>query len=576
MPGLGRRRPKRRHLFAWLAAAFVGLLPLPLGTGTAGAASYVPIAGEGSSWSANAINQWIADTHQFGMRVSYTPDGSSAGRQAYINGTTDFAGSDIPFQTHSDDGSAPEGPVPPYAYMPDTSGGTTFMYNLLINGQRVTNLRLSGQNIAKIFTGVITNWNDPALTADNPGLRLPNRQIVPVVRSDGSGSTAQFTLWMISQYPGIWNAYCQRSGRAPACGETSYYPTIPGMVAQAGDLGVAGYIAQGFAQGAIGYVEYSYAKNAGFPVAKMLNAAGYYTEPTPDNVAVSLLKAQVDTTDVNDPSKYLTQNLSQVYPDPDPRTYPLSSYSYMILPTKVEGQFSMAKGNTLAAFSYYAMCQGQQESGSLGYSPMPINLVEAAFQQIRKIPGAVVQNINIQSCHNPTFTANGTNLLADDAPFPPACDKKGPTQCTTGTGGAAKQPTVLSNGTAGSSGGAGASSSGGGGSGGSGGAAGGTGTATSAGGRSAGTRAANGALRGTSATACNPDTGSCTGSSGANADSANNSSGGSGLDASAQNTVLAARSGWTSTQTLMVLAGLLFLAIIIVPGLVARRLGRTK
>ena len=58
--------------------------------------------------------------------------------------------------------------------MPITAGGTVFMYNLNINGQRVTNLRLSGQNIAKIFTGVITNWDDPALAADNPGLDLPN------------------------------------------------------------------------------------------------------------------------------------------------------------------------------------------------------------------------------------------------------------------------------------------------------------------------------------------------------------------------------------------------------------------
>ena len=74
--------------------------------------------------------------------------------------------------------------------MPITAGGTVFMYNLKINGQQVTNLRLSGENIAKIFTGAITNWDNPALAADNPGLNLPNESIVPVVRSDGAGSTA--------------------------------------------------------------------------------------------------------------------------------------------------------------------------------------------------------------------------------------------------------------------------------------------------------------------------------------------------------------------------------------------------
>jgi phosphate transport system substrate-binding protein len=553
----------RRQARALLGVGMVALPTLLMGSTPASAAGYVPIAGEGSSWSANAIDQWIADVHQYGMRISYTPDGSSAGRQAYINGTTDFAGSDIPFQTHSDDGSTPETNVPPFAYMPDTAGGTTFMYNLQINGQRVTNLRLSGQNIAKIFTGVITNWDDPALAADNPGLRLPNRQIVPVVRSDGSGSTAQFSLWMISQYPDIWIAYCQRSGRAPACGETSYYPTIPGMIAQSGDLGVAGYVSQGFAQGSIGYVEYSYALNAHFPVAKMLNRAGYYTEPTPYAVAVSLLAARIDTTDVNDPSKYLTQDLSQVYINPDPRVYPMSSYSYMILPTAVKGQFTTAKGNTLGAFSYYAMCQGQQESGSLGYSPMPINLVQAAFNQIRKIPGVTPENIVIQNCHNPTFTPSGANLLAVEAPLPPACDKQGPTQCATGTGGA-RQPTNLTNGP-GSSGG-GPSGSSGAGSGGSRAASSGA-SRYAAGAAGRASRSGPGSQGSASTAACNPDTGSC-GGGGTGA----NGGGPSNLDASAQNTTLAAKSGWTSTQTLMVLALLFVLAIILVPGLVARHM----
>jgi ABC-type phosphate transport system substrate-binding protein len=461
------------------------------------------------------------------------------------------------------------------------------MYNLVINGQRVTNLRLSGENIAKIFTGVITNWDDPALAKDNPELKLPNRQIVPVVRSDGSGSTAQFTLWMISRYPSLWNAYCARSGRAPACGETSYYPTLPGMVAQSGDLGVAGYVAQGFAQGAIGYVEYSYAINEGFPVAKMLNSDGYYTEPTPDNVAVSLLKAQIDTTDINDPEKYLTQNLSQVYGDPDPRVYPLSSYSYLILPTAVEGQFTKAKGNTLAAFSYYAMCQGQQESGREGYSPMPINLVEASFNQIRKIPGAVVQNINIQSCNNPTFTSNGTNLLADDAPYPQACDKEGATQCATGTGGA-KQATVLSGGGSGSSssesggssnGGSGSGSGGSAGSSGAGGSGGGSGGGATSGHRAVGAgikgHTGSTAASGTASTAaCNPDTGSCGGPVASNSGQASNGSG-SALDASANDFTVPAKQGWTSTQTLMIVAGLLLLAVILVPGLVARHLKQT-
>ena len=565
-----RRRalPRARFIVALtLAATIFGTIPVR----PAAADSFVPIAGAGSTWSQNAIDQWRRDVQQYGMRIDYAGTGSSDGRRQFLNGTVDFAASDIPFQFHPEDNSAPENPKPgSYAYIPVTAGGTVLMYNLSINGQRVTNLRLSGQNIAKIFTGAITTWNDPGIAADNPGLTLPARTIVPVVRSDGSGSTAQFTMWMISQQPGIWNAYCQKSGRAPACGQTSYYPTVSGMVAQSGDLGVAGYVAQSYAEGAIGYVNYSYALNANFPVAKMLNAAGYYTEPTPDNVAVSLLKAQINT----DPSSqdYLTQQLNGVYSDSDPRTYPLSSYSYMIVPTIVQGQFSTDKGKTLGAFSYYAMCQGQQESASLGYSPMPINLVQASFDQIRKIPGVVVQNINIQSCNNPTFSADGTNLLADHAPMPQACDKQGSTQCASGTGGAKSSTPVslAAGGTAGAGGALVAASGSAGGSGGSAGGPAGTkangGTATTSGRNTRGAGGAAGSAAASSGVAasqqqCDPDTGAC-GTTGGD--------GSTSQQAFASPRTLASNRGWHGTQTLMVLVAVLTLALVLAPGIAAR------
>ncbi len=425
----------RRVVLAVIALCAMAMIVGSVPGERADAQSFQRISGEGSSWSANAIDAMRVNVRQFGITVDYNPSGSSAGRKNFLNGTVDFAASDIPFQFEPEDGSAPENPAPgSYAYIPVTAGGTAFMYNLTINGQRVTNLRLSGENIAKIFTGVITQWNDPALVADNPGLTMPARAIVPVVRSDGSGSTAQFSLWMIAQHKGIWEAYCAKTGRTNKCGSTSFYPTSGNMIAQGGDLGVAGYVSQGFAEGAIGYVNYSYALGVQFPVAKVLNAAGYYTEPTPENVAVSLLQAKINTNEAN-PATYLTQDLSAVYTDTDPRNYQLSSYSYFILPTKVGGQFNEAKGRTLAEFTYYAMCQAQQQSASLGYSPMPVNLVTASFDQIAKIPGAEPQNINVQSCNNPTFSPSGENVLAANAPRPQECDRQGPAQCATGTGG---------------------------------------------------------------------------------------------------------------------------------------------
>ncbi|HEY0248444.1 MAG TPA: hypothetical protein VGC45_09300, partial [Gryllotalpicola sp.] len=184
-------------------------------------------------------------------------------------------------------------------------------------------------------------------------------------------------------------------------------------------------------------VEYSYALNTGFPVAKLLNQAGYYTEPTAGHVAVSLLKAQLD----NDPASpnYLTEDLSQVYTDPDPRSYELSSYSYLVLPTNVsEGSFSLNKGLTLADFGAYLLCEGQQIVDQLGYSALPYNLVVAGQQQIQKIPGGNPRIKSIQQCRNPTFSTSGNTLankLADTDPQPAVCDKRGPVQCGIGTGG---------------------------------------------------------------------------------------------------------------------------------------------
>jgi phosphate ABC transporter phosphate-binding protein len=426
----------RRWVLTALAAAAL-VTPMFQAAPAASAASYVPIAGAGSTWSANAIDDWVTNVAQYGMVVNYSAVGSTSGRQDFAEGTVDWGASEIPYGVHDGDNYDPP-PTRGYAYMPDTAGGTTFMYNLKIGETRVTNLRLSGAAIAGIFTGVITNWDNSIIQADNPGLTMPNLRIVPVVRSDGSGATAEFTEWMLSTEGSYWTAYCAEVGRSP-CTQTSAYPVLPNsaMVGQSGDLGVSGYVSQQQANGAIGYVEYSYALETGFPVALVLNQAGYYTEPTAENVAVSLLQAQINM-DQSSPL-YLTQNLSDVYTDPDPRTYELSSYSYMILPTSSEAPMNTAKGYTLGAFGAYLLCQGQVPLDALGYSSLPINLVEAGFQQLQKIPGnqvATTSAAQIQNCHNPTFSTNGTNTLADEDPDPPACDKRGTTQCTTGTGGA--------------------------------------------------------------------------------------------------------------------------------------------
>jgi phosphate ABC transporter phosphate-binding protein len=453
----GIRMRAHRLAGSIMALAAAAVISIYAGAQPAAAATYVPINGAGSTWSANAIDDWVTNVAQYGMTINYQPVGSTSGRQEFADGTVDWGASEIPYGV-KDGNNVDPAPSRGYAYMPDTAGGTVFMYNLKIGNTRVTNLRLSGAAIAGIFTGAITNWDNSIIANDNPGLTMPNLQIVPVVRSDGSGATAEFTQWMLATQPTDWTKYCTEVGRNP-CTQTSSYPVLPNsaMIGQSGDLGVSGYVSQAQADGAIGYVEYSYALETGFPVALVLNAAGYYTEPTAENVAVSLLQAQINMDKGS--ADYLTQNLANVYTDTDPRTYELSSYSYMILPTDLSPPMNTAKGYTLGAFGSYLLCQGQVPLDALGYSSLPINLVEAGFQQLQKIPGNQVPSTTtsqIQNCHNPTFSTNGTNTLADEDPYPPACDKQGTTQCSTATGGATTstpvKPSARGSGSPGSSG----------------------------------------------------------------------------------------------------------------------------
>ncbi|WP_120321872.1 phosphate ABC transporter substrate-binding protein PstS [Catellatospora citrea] len=421
---------RRRRWSARLLAAVLVMASVPITAAPAHAVAYVPISGAGSTWSGPAIIQWASNVTQYDMTVNYQAQGSSDGRNRFKAGTVDFGVSEIPYGL-TDGGVTDLPPRRKFAYMPIVAGGTAFMYNLTIGDHRVTNLRLSGETIAKIFTGVITRWDDKQIKADNPRLTLPGRKIVPVVRSDGSGTTAQFTLWLSATYPELWNAYCRKAGRnSSPCGFTSDFPVVSGsgFVAQAGSDQVSGYTKNNVAT--ITYVEYSYAKNANFPVAKMRNAAGYFIEPTAYSVAVALTEARIKSD--------LTQDLTRVYGNSDKRTYPLSSYSYMIIPVdEIPPGFSLEKGRSLSDFAYYFLCEGQRQAEDLGYSPLPVNLVTAAKQQVDRIKGAVPQAIDGRSCNNPTLTANGKNALAEKAPNPKECDlaSRGD-QCASGTGGA--------------------------------------------------------------------------------------------------------------------------------------------
>jgi ABC-type phosphate transport system substrate-binding protein len=222
----GSRRGRERRLAALLAALVVAAGMLSVFASSAGAAQgFVPISGSGSTWSLNALDQWRRNVAGlYGITVNFAPNGSTSGRNDFRAGQVDFAVSEIPYGL-SDGGVLDPLPGRAFGYMPIVAGGTSFMYNLKIGNTRVSNLRLSGDTITKIFTQQITNWSDPAIKADNPGLALPARKIVPVVYSNGSGTTAQFTTWMANQYGPQWDDYCHRNGRAlTPCGFTSFFP----------------------------------------------------------------------------------------------------------------------------------------------------------------------------------------------------------------------------------------------------------------------------------------------------------------------------------------------------------------
>jgi phosphate transport system substrate-binding protein len=428
------------------AAAMLLALQLAVlaGPGAASAApTYALVQGSGSSWAANAVNQWVATVAGSDMHVVYTANGAAQGRKDYANKSTDFGVTDSPYRGKDPTTGATDSPLGrSFAYLPIVSGGTSFPYHVEVGGKMVRNLRLSGETIAKIFTNKVTNWNDPAITKDNNGRALPSIPIIPVVRADGAGITNQFTTWLVSQYPSLWQE-CNGGKLAPS----DYFPLNCGETrgpqkAQSGSDGVMNYVKSDGANGAIAMEEYSYPLSAGFPVLKVLNRSGYYTLPTQYNVAVALTRAQINT-NPKDPN-YLTQKLDNVYVNPDKRTYPLSSYVYAIIPTAAnDSRMTTAKRQTIVDFLKYSICEGQSAVGPIGYSPLPINLVQAGFTQVNKLKladdkvsfdASIIKDV--KNCHNPTFIPGkpSENYLAKIAPFPADCDRPGQGPCAEGSG----------------------------------------------------------------------------------------------------------------------------------------------
>jgi phosphate ABC transporter phosphate-binding protein len=383
-----------RRRIATVALAILILGAAPARTALAGSS----INGSGSTWSQIAVDQWRADVSRFGLSVNYSGTGSSQGRAFFIANQTDFAVSEIPFEDEELRSLKRQ-----FQYLPIVAGGTSLMYSLKDSGgNQVRDLNLSARSAAGIFTGDITFWDDPAIKADNKKIDLPHNAIVPVVRSDGSGTSAQFSAYISAMEPGTWSRFAKANGINGKY--TSYWPQFPGAVGQSGSDGVANFVANRYTgANTITYVEAGYALLRGFPVANLKNRSGRYAQPTAANVAIALQHATF--------YKDGTQNLGGVYSASEPDAYPMSSYSYMI--TQTTG-FDPAKGQTLGKFIIYFACDGQQSAEALGYSPLPPNLVEAAFQAVEKIPGAP-EPPPLSKCNNPTITGRNSPIDYEEA-----------------------------------------------------------------------------------------------------------------------------------------------------------------
>ena len=405
-------------------ACAIGLV----GPSSSAALAYPTVTGAGSTWVQIALDQWRADIARYGFSINYQGDGSSAGRSLYISGGVDFAASEIPFQP---DELYRLGSGTHYQYMPDVAGGTSLMYNLHTpSGSRITTLKLNADAAGKIFTGVIGSWQDAEIAQLNPGLQIRETRIIPVIRSDGSGTSAQFSLYLHDQAPGVWNAFAATQTCPAPC---SQWPDFPGSFHAAYSDGVANFVASDVqGQGAITYVEAGYAFGRNFPVASLHNASGNYTQPTSDNVATALNHATLYPD--------LTQNLTAVYRAPEPNAYPMSSYSYMILPcvappsesptcsTSAPPNFGTDKGFVLGTWIIYIACAGQREAAPLGYSPLPPNLIQADFNAVNRLPGhPTTPPLDYQHCPNPTLYQAGGGSTNSAPPSSAATTAPSPT-----------------------------------------------------------------------------------------------------------------------------------------------------
>ena len=318
---------------------------------SASASAQMMINGAGATFPYPIYSKWFDEYAKVdpSVRFNYQSIGSGGGQKQIMAQTVDFGASDGPM---SDENlSKAPGKI---LHIPTVAGAVVMTYNLEGNPA----LKLDGETIADIFLGKIKKWNDPKIAASNPGTKLPDKEIVVVHRSDGSGTTFIFTDYL-SKVSAEWK---QKVGN-----NTSV--NWPAGIGGKGNEGVSGQVKQ--TPGALGYVELIYAIQNKMPYADVKNAAGQFVKPTLESVTAAL-----GTANIPDDFRFSMTNA------PGSNAYPIAGATWLLV---YEQPKDPAKGKKLVEFLKWALTTGEGMAKDLNYAPLPDEVQQRVLKRIDEI-----------------------------------------------------------------------------------------------------------------------------------------------------------------------------------------------
>jgi phosphate transport system substrate-binding protein len=321
----------------------------------AGAVWAQKINAAGATFPLPIYQKWFGEWHKThpGVEINYPGGGSGAGITQLTQGTVDFAASDMPMKDEQIAGLKVK-----TLHFPTVLGAVVMSYN--VPGVTTT-LKLSPQALAGIFLGTIAKWNDKALAADNPGVKFPNEEIVPVHRSDASGTTFVFTDYLGKVSPDF---------KKKVGSDTKVSWPAEGLNGN-GNPGVTAYVRQ--TPYSIGYIELTYAVQNKMPYADLKNAAGNWIKASLDSVTAA---AASEAKRIPDDFRVSITNAS------GKDAYPISTFTYMLIPTHFADP---AKGKVMKDFLKWMLNDGQKEVAALDYAPLPKEVVSREEKQLAMV-----------------------------------------------------------------------------------------------------------------------------------------------------------------------------------------------